>query len=55
MKKDIDPKDSKGFYHGYQEWYLPNGKMWTRGIMKNNLDLHYMERHTLKITYYHIR
>ena len=55
IKNDIDPKNNKDEFHGYQEWYKTNGKIWLRGIMKNNLDLYYMERHTLKITYYHIR
>ena len=32
MIKDIAPKNEKGRYHGYCEFYYDNGKVWERGV-----------------------
>jgi hypothetical protein len=54
-KEDIDPKNNKGEFHGYQEWYTPNGKIWTRAVLKNDEPIHYGERHEHKITEFYIK
>lgn len=42
MKKDVDPRDKKGYTHGYQERYQ-HGKLWLRGNAKHNLWIGYIE------------
>ena len=36
MKKNIRPRNTRGQYHGYQEWYYTNDKLMFRGNVKNN-------------------
>ena len=55
MKKDIRNYNSKGKWHGYQEWYYPNGNIAHRGISKNIRDIGYNEWHSSKRTTYSIR
>ena len=43
-EKDIDPINTNGEFHGYQEWYS-NNKLWVRGNQKNGLHVGYRERH----------
>jgi len=46
VNKEIKNHNSKGHYHGYQEWYtLINVKVWLRGNYKNNIRIHYNELH----------
>ena len=52
--KDIDPKDSYGQFHGYQEWYH-YGKIWIRGTDKHGVRIGYRESHKFKITGFYIR
>ena len=47
--------NSKGHYHGYQEWYASDGKMCLRGNSKNGRDIGYNERHYTKRTTFDIR
>jgi len=51
--KDIDPKNDKGQFHGYQEWYWFDN-LWLRIVMKNNMDVGYEENHHNRKTIYHI-
>jgi len=46
-KKDINPLDSNGNAHGYQEWYHANDKLWLRGVWKHELEIGYEEDHRL--------
>lgn len=32
---DIEPKDSKGKKHGYQQWYDSNNRLWLLGNAKH--------------------
>ena len=41
-KENIVPKNSKGEYHGYQEWYVDN-VIWYRGCHKNSQEVGYNE------------
>jgi hypothetical protein len=50
MKKSIRNYNSKGEYHGYQEWYL-NGKLQLRCMIKNDTLYGYSEWHDDKIYY----
>jgi hypothetical protein len=52
---EIEPKNNKGEWHGYQEWYYPNGKLRCRGIMKHDLDVGYQEYHQYEETEFYIR
>ena len=54
-KKDIRNKDSKGVFHGYQQWYSGNGTLWLRTMAKNDLPIGYSEGHMEKLTRFHIR
>ena len=54
-KEDIDPKDNKGYYHGYQEWYWGNGKIWYRGKWIHGDRIGYSEWHDNKQTNFYIR
>jgi len=42
QKQDIEPLDSNGKNHGYQEWYDDN-EIWYRGIYKHGLEIGYAE------------
>lgn len=53
-KKDIDPKNSKGQWHGYHEWYMCD-KIWVRATFKNGTEIGYKETHQYMITYFFIR
>ena len=44
--KDIRPVNSKGLYHGYQEWYYMNGNVKLRCMCKNGLVCGYFEWHS---------
>ena len=48
MKKHINPRNSKGQHHGYQEYYVKN-KSWLRGNMKNGLPIGYIESNSINI------
>ena len=53
-KKDIRPANSKGQYHGYQEWYVGDS-LALRNVIKNGRIMGYLERHMAKITNFYIR
>ncbi len=44
-KKDIEPRNSKGRKHGYQEYYDQDDKMWLRANYKNGKLIGYRELH----------
>ncbi len=48
MKKHINPRNSKGRHHGYQEYYVKN-KSWLRGNMKNGFPIGYIESNSINI------
>jgi hypothetical protein len=48
--KDTRPKNNKGKYHGYQEWYR-NGKIILRGNAKNDQEIGYQESHSKYFNY----
>lgn len=56
MKKDIENKNQKGQFHGYQEWYNSSGISF-RSTCKNNLYIGYHESHlkSIKQTHFFIR
>ena len=33
--KDIDNKNTKGEWHGYNQWIDKSGKLWVRGVFKH--------------------
>ena len=41
-KIDIEPKNSKGQFHGYQEWYIFN-VLWFKGNRINGERIGYVE------------
>ena len=55
--KDIEPKNSKDQYHGYQQWYYcdNNHKLYLRGNWKNDNEIGYEEWHSNKRTNFYIR
>jgi len=54
--KDIEPKDNKLRWHGYQQWYWnANGKIWLRGNFIHGLVIGYQEWHDNKQTNFYIR
>jgi hypothetical protein len=57
MDKDIRNTNSKGKFHGCQEWYNSSGELAYRGNYKNNIDIGYQEYHlkSIKQTHFHIR
>jgi hypothetical protein len=55
MKKTTYNYNSKGEWHGYQEWYYTTGNIARRGISKNIRDIGYNEWHSSKRTTYSIR
>ena len=54
MNKDITNTNSKGQYHGYQEWYCYD-KLILKANYKNDNPIGYHEIHFNKITRYYIR
>ena len=54
MKKEIENKNDKGQYHGYQEWYLSN-RIYIRSTFKNGLEIGYGEWHYDKETIFYIK
>jgi hypothetical protein len=50
---DIDQKDAKGEYHGYQQWYWDND-LWVRCTYKHGNDIGYEENHRNEETNYYI-
>lgn len=57
MKEDITNRNSKGQYHGYQEWHSDSTIfiMWGRLSYKNGKEIGYEEWHVTKETTYYIR
>lgn len=54
QKQDIDPKNNKDQFHGYQEWY--NGtKLWIRCTHNHGKLIGYKETHRFLTTQFHIR
>jgi len=53
MKKEINTKNDKGEWHGYQKWYWDN-KLMYRCNFKNGRLIGYSERHGSKQTRYNI-
>ncbi len=55
--KDINPINNNGKYHGYQEWYTKDCKLYLRVTMKHGLPLGYEEWHFTSEfeTNYHIK
>ena len=53
-KVDIEHKDSKGFYHGYQEYYSDN-KLWLRKKSRHGFNFGYVEIHRHQKTFFYIR
>jgi len=54
-KKDIINFNSKGQYHGYQEWYNGIGNLGARSQCKNHVFIGYHEWHVDKQTVFFIR
>ena len=54
FKEDIDNKNDKGEWHGYNEWYFNDSYM-VRANFKNNDKIGYAESHYYKHTRYYIR
>jgi hypothetical protein len=57
MKTNIENKNHRGQYHGYQEWYGEDNGLAFRSTCKNNLYIGYSEAHLkfIKQTYFNIR
>jgi len=53
--KDIEPKNEKGYFHGYQQWYDCDKKLWVRGVFKNDDEIGYLEDHSNQETYFYIK
>jgi len=53
--KEIKPIDNKGKFHGYQERYYTNGKIWFRGKLIHGLVIGYSELHFINQTDFYIR
>lgn len=58
-KKSIQPTNSKGQYHGYQQWYNSHvdgdDTLWFRVMYKNNQPIGYFESFKTHRTIYYIR
>ena len=54
IKQDIENRNTKGYFHGYQEWY-DNSKIRLRAMCKNGRPVGYLENHYDKITRFRIR
>jgi hypothetical protein len=55
MKKDIENRNDKGQYHGYQEWYKWNNVIFLRANWKNHNPIGYYENHTFEQTNFYIK
>ena len=44
--KNIQPRNSKGQFHGYNELYYTNGNLWFRVFYKNDQEIGYEEMHS---------
>lgn len=55
MNKEIEPIDSNGDWHGYQEWYALYNRLWYRGMYKHGLEIGYEEYHKCDETNYYIK
>ena len=46
--KEIEPKNSKDEFHGYQEWYWDKDctLLWYRGKYRNGIEIGYEECHS---------
>jgi len=55
MKEEINKYNSKGQYHGYNEWYNVDGSLRIRTNWKNGRVFGYFEYHAHKQTNYYIR
>ncbi len=55
MNKNIRTYNTKGEYHGYQEWYWKSDVLIFRGNWKNGNAVGYSDWHNIKETLYHIR
>lgn len=53
-KIDIEHKDSKGFYHGYQEWFWES-YIWVRKKSRHGLNLDYYENHKDRRVVFYLR
>ena len=51
---NIEPRNSKNQYHGYQEWYCYD-KLILKSNYKNDKPIGYGEYHTAKKIYFNIR
>jgi len=54
IKQDIENRNTKGYFHGYQEWY-EDSILTLRGMYKNDLEVVYEEFHLVKQTTFYIR
>jgi hypothetical protein len=52
--KHIEPRNTKGQWHGYQEWYKDD-KMLLRGTYKHGKDYGYEEHHQENETNFYIK
>ncbi len=56
--RDIENYNSKGLYHGYQEWYFSNGNIGLKCYFNNDIEVDYEERYRLngklKVKNFHI-
>jgi hypothetical protein len=52
--EDIEPKNQKNQFHGYQEWYSYED-IWYRGIFKHGMEFGYEEYHQDIETNFYIR
>jgi hypothetical protein len=55
ITQNIAPKNDKGEFHGYHEWYNIDGRLSFRCIYKNGLEVGYSEWHNTKKTLFYIR
>ena len=57
MNKDIENRNDKGQYHGYQEWYIGDGNndLIVRANWKNNNAIGYHEHHMFEQTTFYIK
>ena len=45
-KKDINPTNTKGGFHGYHEWYDNNGDIFVRVKFNDSREIGYEEIHS---------
>ena len=53
-KRDIDPRNKNGDFHGYQEWYYDNS-LWLRCNYVHDEPKGYEDDHHKETTTYYIR